>query len=121
MVEWEVVATPEWAQWWSSLTAPQQDEVASAVGLLRRRGPTLPFPYSSGIRGSRLGHLRELRVQAKGVPLRTLYAFDPRRVAVLLVGGDKSGGRRWYARSIAQAERLYGEHLARLRQEGLIP
>ena len=116
-----MVATPEWVAWWSGLPERQQDEVAAVVGLLRNRGPALLFPYSSGIRGSRLGHLRELRIQAKGVPLRTLYAFDPRRVAVLLVGGDKSGGRRWYARSLAQAEHLSEEHVARLRQEGLIP
>lgn len=116
-----MLATPEWVAWWSDLPEPEQDEVAAVVGLLRNRGPAPPLPYSSGIRGSRLGHLRELRVQAKGVPLRTLHAFDPRGVAVLLVGGDKSGGHRWYARSITQAERLYGEHVARLRQEGLIP
>lgn len=66
-------------------------------------GPRLPFPYSSWIEGSRHSHMRELRVQSSGRPLRVFYAFDPRRVAILLTGGDKTGDDRFYERMIPLA------------------
>lgn len=80
----------------------------------------MPFPYSSKIKSSRHGQLRELRVQYRGVPYRILYAFDPRRVAVLLIGGSKLGDERWYERFVPLADDLYDEHLEELRREGLI-
>jgi hypothetical protein len=64
--------------------------------------------------------MRELRIQRAGVPYRVLYAFDPRRVAILLVGGSKRGDNRWYERMVPLADRLYDEHLATLRREGHI-
>ena len=65
-------------------------------------------------------HMRELRTQHEGRPYRTLYAFDPRRSAILLIGGDKTGNNRWYELHIPIADRLYTEHLEQLRKEGLI-
>jgi hypothetical protein len=62
--------------------------------------------------------MRELRVQHAGRPYRILYAFDPRREAILLIGGEKTGGDRWYETSVPLADRLYDEHLAQLRREG---
>ena len=64
--------------------------------------------------------MRELRTQHGGRPYRTLYAFDPRRSAILLVGGDKTGDNRWYEEHLPIADQLYDEHLAQLRKEGLI-
>jgi len=61
--------------------------------------------------------MRELRTQAQGRPLRVLYAFDPRRTAILLVGGDKTGNKRWYKVNIPIADRLYDEHLEELSKE----
>lgn len=61
--------------------------------------------------------MRELRTQSSGQPLRTLYAFDPLRVAVLLVGGDKTGDDRWYERFVALADGIYEEHPRELRKE----
>ena len=84
------------------------------------RGPNLPHPYSSDIIGSRHGVMRELRAQAAGRPLRVLYAFDPRRNAILLIGGDKKGNDRFYEEYIPLADNLYDDHLAELRREGLI-
>jgi hypothetical protein len=46
-----------------------------------------------------------------------LYAFDPRRTAILLVGGDKTGNKRWYKVNIPIADRLYDEHLEELSKE----
>lgn len=90
------------------------------IGLLEEKGPHLPFPYSSGIAGSRHSHMRELRSQIHGRPFRTLYAFDPRRTAILLLGGDKTGDDRWYDRNVPRADDLYDEHVRILRKEGRI-
>jgi hypothetical protein len=64
--------------------------------------------------------MRELRVQHKGRPYRVLYAFDPRRVAILLLGGNKTGDDRWYEAYVPRADRLYDEHLRQVREEGLL-
>ena len=117
---WDVEYTDEFGQWWAELSQDEQESVAASVRLLEERRPTLGFPHSSGIHGSKHGHMRELRTQHDGHPLRTLYAFDPRRSAILLVGGDKTGDERWYESHVPIADRLYDEHLEQLRKEGLI-
>ena len=61
--------------------------------------------------------MRELRIQHQGRPYRLLYAFDPKRAAVLLIGGDKTGADRWYDISVPLADRLYDEHLEDLEKE----
>jgi len=61
--------------------------------------------------------MRELRIQHKGRPYRILYAFDPRRTAILLIGGNKTGNDRWYDQHVPVADRLYDEHLAELEEE----
>lgn len=83
-------------------------------------GPNLRYPHTSGVETSRHGHMRELRVQHQGRPYRVLYAFDPRRVAILLIGGDKTGNDRWYEKFVPRADRLYDRHIETLKQEGLI-
>jgi hypothetical protein len=62
--------------------------------------------------------MRELRIQHQGRPLRTLYAFDSRRTAILLLGGDKTGDERWYAMHVPLADQLYDAHLKHLDDEG---
>ncbi len=64
--------------------------------------------------------MKELIIQHAGKPYRVLYAFDPRRCAILLIGGDKTGNKRWYETFVPIADKLYDEHLATLRKEGLI-
>ncbi|MFN2326484.1 MAG: type II toxin-antitoxin system RelE/ParE family toxin [Gemmatimonadales bacterium] len=120
MPAWEVEVTDQWVVWFESLTEAEQDDVAAVVGLVEARGPQLPYPYSSGIAASAHPHMRELRIQSGGQPLRTLYAFDPCRTAILLVGGTKTGDNRWYDRVVPNADRLYTEHLNALRKEKLI-
>lgn len=115
--EWPVEVTAECEAWWDALTEGAKDAVAAVVLLLGARGPHLGVPYSSAVRGGRHGRLRELRIQHRGRPLRILYAFDPRRVALLLVGGDKTGGSRWYERHVPIADRLYQHHLRHLGKE----
>ena len=64
--------------------------------------------------------MRELRIQHEGRPYRVLYTFDPRRSAILLIGGDKTGNDRWYEENVPRADRLYDFHLDELRKEGAI-
>ena len=115
---WEIEYTDEFGGWWASLSESEQEEVGACVDLLEQRGPRLGYPYSSDVRGSRHGNLRELRVQHAGRPYRVFYAFDPRRTAILLIGGGKAGEARWYERYVPIADRLYEEQLEELRREG---
>jgi len=119
-MQWEVEFTDVFEAWWNDLSADEQVSVDASVRLLEVRGPALGFPHSSGINRSRHRHLRELRTQHDGRPIRTLYAFDPRRIAILLAGGDKTGNDRWYDRYVPLADDLYDQHLEQLRQEGLL-
>jgi hypothetical protein len=98
-----------------------QEDISAIAELLIQYGPQLPFPHSSGIEGSKHGQMRELRVQSNGRPVRVFYAFDPRRAAILLIGGDKTGDKRFYERMIPIADRLYDEYIDELKKEGLIP
>ena len=94
--------------------------MTARVELLMKHGPNLPYPYSSDVKSSRHGRMRELRVQQAGRPIRVLYAFDPRRTSILLIGGDKTGNDRFYQEYVPIADNLYNEHLEELRKEGLI-
>lgn len=115
----EVEYTDEFGAWWEELSEAEQESVAYTVGLLEARGATLGYPHSSWVAGSKHSHLRELRVQHQGRPIRVFYAFDPRRTAILLIAGDKTGIDRFYERLIPIADRLYDGHLEQLRREGL--
>ena len=94
-VVWDVEGTDGFAEWFANLTDDEQVSVGRIVD-----------------------HMRELRVQHQGRPYRVLYAFDPRRAAILLLGGDKTGDNRWYEVHVPKADTLYDEHLRQLEQEG---
>jgi hypothetical protein len=112
--------TDQFEEWWKTLSEGEQDSVAAMVGVLETHGVNLKDPYSSGIKSSRHGHMRELKIQHQGDPYRVLYAFDPRRVAILLLGGNKAGDDRWYKKFVPIADNLYDEHLKELKKEGLV-
>jgi hypothetical protein len=117
---WAVEFTDEFEAWWNGLTEAEQEDVDFGVGLLRVYGPILPRPHSDTVKGSRHSNMKELRVKHKGDPYRVLYAFDPRRTAILLIGGNKTGDAQWYGRMIPVADDLFDQHLATLQKEGLI-
>lgn len=119
-MSWDVEHTDEFGNWFVALSDADQDAIDFTVDLLIDHGPQLRFPHSSGINDSRHSHMRELRIQSEGRPLRIFYAFEPRRSAILLIGGEKAGDDRFYERMIPIADRLYDDHLNALRQEGLI-
>lgn len=116
----DIEYTDEFEIWWNSLSVREQDNIAAAVMLLEEYGPTLPFPYSSRIESSKHSHMRELRIQHAGKPYRVLYAFDPRRNAILLIGGNKTGNSRWYDEYVPIADALYGQYIEDLKREGEI-
>ncbi len=115
-MSWNVEHTDEFAEWWQSLSEAQQDDATAVVLLLMEQGPQLRFPFSSGITGSRHAHMRELPVQSRGHPIRVFYAFDPRRSAILLIGGDKTGDDRFYQRMIPVADALYDIYIDEIRK-----
>ena len=83
-------------------------------------GPTLPYPYSSDVDGSRNGRAQSAERQSGGRPIRVFYAFDPRRTSILLIRGDKTDDDRFYEVYVTIAYNLYDEHLEEHRKEGLI-
>ncbi len=117
---WEIEYTDEFAAWWETLTASEQASVEASVELLEGSGPSVGRPHVDTIKGSRHSNMKELRTQHHGRPLRTFFVFDPRRSAILLIGGDKTGDDRFYERMVPLADRLYDEYLEDLRKEGLI-
>ncbi len=112
---WDLELTEECVAWWDSLTESEQESVAFGVELLVEFGPALSRPHADTLKGSRFANMKELRVQHEGKPYRVLYAFDPRRVGIVLLGGDKTGDARWYDKMIPVADLLYAAHLKRLQ------
>ena len=98
-MEWEVEYTDEFEAWWTELDPDEQESITASVGLLERLGPHVPYPHSSDIKTSRHGRMR---------------------MAILLIGGEKTGDSRFYEIMVPVADRLYDEHLAALRREGLL-
>ncbi len=115
---WEVNITDACRDWYGSLSEEEQDSLAAGVELLMEYGPQLRRPHSDAVSMSEYSNMKELRVQHAGRPYRVLYAFDPKREAILLIGGDKTGNDRWYEEFVPKADRLYTEHLERLSKGG---
>ncbi len=115
---WEVEGVDEFADWFGGLAEAEQVSVGRVVDLLVEHGPSLPFPWSSGVEGSRHSNMRELRIQHCGRQYWVLYSFDPRRAAILLLGGDKTGNNRWYEENVPRADLLFDEYLQELKTEG---
>ena len=116
----EIVYTDEFNRWWDTLTEPERNALRSKVNRLAFFGDRLTSPHSKRIRVRGQQEMHELRAQSDGRPLRALYAFDPRRTAVVLLGGDKTGDPGFYHRNVPRAYDLLDAHIARLRREGLI-
>jgi hypothetical protein len=108
---WEVEVSDEFIEWYDSLNELEGVSVDSAVDKLTEYGPTLGRPYADTLKGSSITNLKELRVQHTGRPYRILFAFDPRRNAYLILGGDKTGNPNWYVDAIRRAEAIYAQHL----------
>lgn len=105
---WEVELSQQVERWFKALDGSSAERFAAGIEQLQRRGPGLGRPFSDSIKGSRHHNMKELRVGN----MRALFAFDPRRHAVVLIAGDKANAwRGWYQRNIPVADRLYDQHL----------
>lgn len=102
---------------WDELPIAVQDELLALMGLLKQFGPTLGRPRVDTLKGSRHANMKELRFDAADGVWRVAFAFDPKRRAILLVGGDKSGGseKRFYRQLIRKADERFDAHIARVK------
>ena len=119
-MSWMVEFHDEFVPEFRSLHHRVQDEAYAVAHLLEQFGPQLGRPQVDTLKGSRHANMKEMRFSAADGEWRLAFAFDPRRRAMLLVAGDKSGGsaRRFYRALIRKADERFDRHLARLAQEG---
>lgn len=117
---WTVEYTDLFETWWNGLSVEEQKAVAHKVRLLEEVGPALGRPHADTVaKLSQFPNMKELRVEHAGDAYRILFAFDPRRVAILLTGGRKPD-QKWYKVQVQRADKLYQTHLETLRREGLL-
>lgn len=99
----------EFAEWFNKEPLKAQEKIGIEILCIKEFGPILGRPKVDSIKNSKIKNLKELRIQVSGRPYRILFVFDEERQAILLVGGDKSNDKKWYARNIKIAEKRYLE------------
>lgn len=120
-MDWEVLFYEAFEPEFDRLAEAVQDELMAHARLLEKFGPTLGRPHADTLKGSDYDNMKELRFRADDGVWRVAFAFDPKRKAILLVCGDKSGGseKAFYKRLIAKADERFASHLKGLMEEGL--
>jgi hypothetical protein len=115
-VAWQVTFADAFHAEYQVLPEAVQDELLLGVRLLEVYGPKLGRPHVDTLKGSKFANMKELRFRADDGVWRVAFAFDPKRNAILLVAGDKSGTSetRFYRGLIATADARYKSHLAKL-------
>lgn len=118
-VKWVVEIGDEFEPEYDALPSEVQDELLAMTRLLQQFGPQLKRPHADTMNGSRHANMKELRFKAADGIWRVAFAFDPKRKAVLLVAGDKSGvsEKRFYRELIKKADDRYDDHAARLEKK----
>ncbi len=118
-VSWTVAIGDEFAAEFDKLHEDVRIEILALSRVLQQFGPQLGRPRVDTLNGSRHANMKELRFSAADGEWRVAFAFDPRRAAILLVAGDKSGGsqKKFYKDLIARADRRFDAHLNRLKQK----
>ena len=117
---WDVEITDEFEAWFDELGQEVKEAILASIKVLESTGPKLGRPQVDTVKGSKHSNMKELRVQQGGDPWRIFFAFDPRRSAILLIGGCKVGDKRFYERMIPIADRLFEIYLQELKKEGLL-
>ncbi len=115
---WKILSDEDFSAWFETLDEAEQDEISAGLVLLSTYGPQLGRPRVDSVRGSQYSNMKELRLQIAGSPWRILFAFDPERAAILLVGGNKSGAKRWYETNVPIADARFQRHLDNLGDGG---
>ena len=115
---WTVELAPEFEPELLALAAEVRIELLAQARVIERFGPTTGRPRVDTLNGSKHANMKELRFDAEGGVWRVAFTFDPRRRAILLVAGDKSGRseRAFYRRLIAAADARFGTHLERMKR-----
>ena len=113
---WEITRTEELAKWTKTLDDDAREAILKNIIILKEIGPNLGRPYVDTLKQSRHKNMKELRVQNKKRLFRILFIFDPDRKAVLLIGGDKYGDKRFYEKIIPIADNLFDKYLASRRK-----
>ncbi|MGA3334054.1 MAG: type II toxin-antitoxin system RelE/ParE family toxin [Terracidiphilus sp.] len=110
---WKAFFHPKFKVEFDELSQAVQDELLASLTPLRVYGPELGRPEVDTLKGSAFANMKELRFKADGGVWRVAFAFDPKRAAILLVAGDKSGvsEKKFYTRLINKADKRYQEHL----------
>lgn len=105
--------------WLTELDEDSREQVIAALELLEDFGPQLGMPIVDTVRTSSHKNMKKLRPGSSGrSELRVLFAFDPDRAAIMLIAGDKAGEwAGWYEKNIPRADRLFDEHLGKLKGE----
>jgi hypothetical protein len=113
-MQWATERTREFEKWWQTLTRPEKRRVIFSIEELEQAGPGLGRPLVDTVKGSRFLNMKELRPTRT---IRVFFAFDPRRMAVLLIGGDKAGQtKRFYRQLVSKADKIYEAHLQRIEK-----
>jgi hypothetical protein len=114
---WTIERTNEIAAWIAQLDDDTKEAIYKNLLILRELGPSLGRPYVDTIENSKHKNMKELRVQNKKRLFRVFFAFDPDRNALLLIGGDKRGDKRFYQRMIPKADEIYDRYLKEKRRK----
>jgi len=116
-MEWTVLFDDDFAAWLDTVDEALRIKIAAHVELIEKVGPNLGRPKVDGVKESTYPNMKELRIQYRGAPWRILFAFDPERNAVFLVGGNKGPDARWYVKNIPIADKRFGRHLESLNRK----
>lgn len=111
---WTVLFGKVFEQWLLEQEEGLQDKVLADLLNLQKYGPRLPRPYADTVKGSWYNHMKELRIQYAGCPIRAFFAFDPVRQAIVLCAGDKSNDKAFYEKMIRIADTEFSFHLTSL-------
>ncbi len=114
---WEIERTDQLAEWINSLDVDAREAILKNLIILKKIGPSLGRPYVDTIKQSRHKNMKELRTQNKMKVIRIFFIFDSDRKAILLIGGDKRGDKRFYDKMIPIADDLYDDHIKSRRKK----
>jgi hypothetical protein len=108
---WEIQRTDFIAEWIKSLDEDARESILKYLIILKEIGPNLGRPYADTIKQSKFKNMKELRIQNKKRLFRIFFIFDTERQAILLVGGDKRGEKRFYEKMVPLADNLYEKYI----------
>ncbi|MBK5143271.1 type II toxin-antitoxin system RelE/ParE family toxin [Budviciaceae bacterium BWR-B9] len=114
---WTIITTERFDRWFQKQDNSTQEKILAGLYLLQQGGPRVSRPYVDTINGSVHRNMKELRIQHKGVPIRALFAFDPRRQAMVLCTGHKGENpKRFYTEMLPVADDEFTKHLNTLER-----